>query len=371
MNRRIFLRHSVAALAGAPCLSLLQGCDAYSRVNQEDGPEFGPLVGRIGSRLAEALRLAAMAPSGHNAQPWTVRIQSRDRWIIGSDRSRWLPAVDPLNREALLAVGAFVENLVVAGRNWGFEIEPRAVATSPFDTELLAVQLRPSPVHVGGIEAIRRRRTLRAGLETRELRSADVAHLSQGLTGVHYFGSGSREGRYLGQAAVEAMRAQVARDAAQAELARWIRWSDNEAQRHMNGLTPASMEIEGLAGWYVRHFYGADDVMDSSFRARSVDLVAQQARQCGGWIVITSQSQDVAGLIETGRTFERFFLRVRERRVGVHPKSQMLEEQPWQSAIAAELGLAQQPEFIIRVGYCDDYPPPVSLRMPLTAFVRA
>jgi hypothetical protein len=371
MNRRAFLRHSAAALAGAPCWSLLQGCDAYSRVNQEDGPEFGPLVGRIGSRLAEALRLAAMAPSGHNAQPWTVRIESRDRWIIGSDRSRWLPAVDPHNRELLLALGAFVENLVVAARNWGFEIEPRAVANSPFDTEVLAVQLRPSPVHVGGIEAIRRRRTLRTGFEARELRSADVAHLTQGLTGVHYFGSGSREGRYLAQAAVDAMRAQVARDEAQAELARWIRWSDEEAQRHMNGMTPASMEIEGPAGWYVRHFYSADDVMDNSFRARSVDLVAQQARQCGGWIVITSQSPDVAGLIETGRTFERFFLRVRERRVGVHPKSQMLEEQPWQSAIAAELGLAQRPQFVLRVGYRDDYPPPVSLRMPLSAFVRA
>jgi nitroreductase len=371
MNRRAFLRDAAAALAAVSGTSLLQGCDAYSRSNHDDWPEFGPLLGRIGSRLAEALRLAALAPSSHNAQPWTVRIESRDRWIIGSDRSRWLPAVDPYNRELLLAVGAFIENLVVAARNWGVEVEPRVTASSPYDAELVVVQLRPTRVNVGGIDAVRRRRTLRQGFSTRELRSGDFAYLTQGLPGFHYFPGTSREGRYLAAGAVEAMRAQSARDAAQAELARWIRWSDEEARRHRNGMTPASLEIDGLAGWYVRSFYTPQDVMSPSFRARGVDRAAEQAGHCGGWIVLTGEAQEVGALIETGRLFERFFLRARDRRVGVHPMTQMLEEPPWQTAIAGELGLSQAPQFVLRVGYRDAYPPAVSLRMPLSAFVRA
>jgi hypothetical protein len=51
--------------------------------------------------------------------------------------------------------------------------------------------------------------------------------------------------------------------------------------------------------------------------------------------------------------------------------TQMLEEPPWQTAIAGELGLSQAPQFVLRVGYRDAYPPAVSLRMPLSAFVRA
>jgi hypothetical protein len=370
MNRRGFLRDA-AALGAVAVVPMIQGCEAYSRTNQEEAPDTGPVLGRIGSRLGEALRLAAMAPSGHNAQPWTVRIVSRSEWVIGSDRRRWLPAVDPFNRELLLSIGAFLENLAVAARNWGQEVESRVIAASPMDSDLVVVRLRPTRVVAEGIEAIRRRRTLRTDFSRRELGSADFSHLTQGLPGFHFFPCASAEARHLASGSVEAMRTQVARDNAQAELARWIRWSDEDAERHMDGLTAASMEIEGIAGWYVRHFYTPDDVMGVTFRARTVDSAAAQAANCGGWVVLTGEGQDVAGLIETGRVFERFFLRARERRVAVHPVSQMLEEAPWRGTLAAELRLDRPVQFVLRVGYRDPYPAPVSLRMPLSAFVRA
>ena len=52
----------------------------------------------------EILFLASLAPSGHNTQPWFVRYLAPYHWIVGNDRSKWLPAVDPTQRETMLSL---------------------------------------------------------------------------------------------------------------------------------------------------------------------------------------------------------------------------------------------------------------------------
>lgn len=60
------------------------------------------------------LHYASLAHSGHNSQHWFVRINTPDHWTIGLDHDRRLPVVDGNNTEALLSIGAFLENLVQA-----------------------------------------------------------------------------------------------------------------------------------------------------------------------------------------------------------------------------------------------------------------
>ena len=52
----------------------------------------------------EILFLASLAPSGHNTQPWFVQYLEPYHWIIGNDKSKWLPAVDPTQRETILSI---------------------------------------------------------------------------------------------------------------------------------------------------------------------------------------------------------------------------------------------------------------------------
>ena len=59
----------------------------------------------------EILHLASLASSAHNAQPWLVQYLEPYNWIIGNDKSKWLPAVDPTQRETILSIGAFIQNL--------------------------------------------------------------------------------------------------------------------------------------------------------------------------------------------------------------------------------------------------------------------
>src|ERR1019366_6837630 len=66
------------------------------------------------------LHLASLAPSGHNTQPWLVTWLAPYHWIVGQDRRRWLPGVDPDQRETILSLGAFLQGLEFAASAFGY-----------------------------------------------------------------------------------------------------------------------------------------------------------------------------------------------------------------------------------------------------------
>src|SRR5262245_47802589 len=322
----------------------------------------------LGEELMGALALASLAPSGHNAQPWAVRVHAKERWRIGTEKSRWLPAVDPENREVMLSLGAFLENLAVAAGSCGYALEYEVTAHNAADSEIIDVGLRKSAISSGEVEKIRQRRTVRDGQQTKEIRPEDVDFITASVEGVRYFPRGSPQAKYLEESTIEANRTQAYRDPAQVELAEWIRWSKSDANTYRNGLTPASLEIQGLPGWFVAHFYDRSNVLSKRFRETSVQRVVELVRQGAGWLVLTSADPSVSSLIEAGRRVEQMWLRLRERSIGMHPMSQVLEETPWRHEVMTQLGMNQPVQFLLRVGYREKYPKPVSMRMPVDRF---
>ncbi len=312
-----------------------------------------------------------------------MKVVGPKHWVIGSDKSLWLPAVDPGNRELILALGAFLENLVVAARTFGFEPEIKILAAHPNETEIADIQFRKGKPVDFVLDKIKKRRTVRSGLSGEEIRPEDLRYVTHHdeepcvlskapSPHAFYFSNGSQTGKSIQEGVIEANRVQAFRDPAQEELARWIRWSDKDARRYRNGLTPESMEIGGFAGWYVRHFYDAKSVLKKGFREQTVDIVRKQVRTCGGWLVVTSLDSEVATLIAYGMAFERLCLKVRDRMIALHPMTQMLEEQePLKNDVARALGLTGEIQWILRMGYLPSYPEPVSLRRPVSWFVRS
>jgi hypothetical protein len=330
-------------------------------------PEHRP--GGLDPDRIALLAAASLAPSSHNTQPWLVWVSDSNRWTIGQDPNRALHVVDPGNREPVIAIGAFLENLVEAAGSVGLHVALEVLARELTDRELVRVELSPARRRDGMSGAIPRRRTIKNGYRTRELTRADLALLTAGMNGsVAYFPYGSAQASYLADGTIEAFRHQSSRDDAQRELARWIRFSSADARQHLDGLTPATMEITGMAGLFVRSFFTADTVMKESFRARGVDSVATQARAHGGWLVLTAPDESIQAHLDVGRRLQRLALRACERSIGLHPMSQLIQEAPWRREIAADLGLDTQVRLIVRVGYVERYPEPVSLRRPVSSF---
>jgi hypothetical protein len=68
---------------------------------------------------------------------------------------------------------------------------------------------------------------------------------------------------------------------------------------------------------------------------------------------------------------ERLLLKIREKNIAIHPMTQILEESSTRQVLNQAIGLSENIQFILRVGYLKDYPPPVSLRRPVDWFVRS
>jgi hypothetical protein len=381
INRRNFLKLSGEGIFLLGGMSMMNACSGLGR---NDLPQFNgekESIKGLEKDEMQILYLASLAPSGHNTQPWTVRILEPKHWVIGSDKKRWLPAVDPENRELFLGIGAFIENLVIAAGTFGYEVDIQIIAKNALDSNIADIRLKRGKTVDLPLEKIRKRRTIRSGYTDQEIKAEDLKYITKheakscmapNVPTPHsfYFPNNSPKGKYLQEGVIEANRTQAFRDPAQEELANWIRWSNKEAKQYRNGLTPESMEIKGFAGLYVRNFYNRESVLKKSFREQTVDITSKQVKTCGGWLVVTSADSKIPTLVEYGRIFENMLLKIREKMIAIHPMTQMLEEEAWKNRVAKELGITGEVQCILRIGYLKSYPDPVSLRMPVSWFVQ-
>jgi hypothetical protein len=231
MNRREFLKYTGAGLVVLGGASLAHSWmqmgepttlrSAYQPENFRD----------IKDDELTILYLAALAPSGHNTQPWVLEVQKPRHWIIGSDRSRWLPAVDPENREMLLSIGAFIENLTVAAGTYGYTVDFDVIGKNHYDTQIAEIKLKPGIAKNFSVEKITSRRTIRNNHLKKDLTETDVNYLAGSDKAlISYYSLASTQGQYLAEGTIMSNRAQAFREPAQLELANWIRWSNDEAR---------------------------------------------------------------------------------------------------------------------------------------------
>jgi hypothetical protein len=140
------------------------------------------------------------------------------------------------------------------------------------------------------ITKITSRRTVRSNFLSDVLKKEDIKYLIDSDSKfIHYLPNTSKESKFIDEQTIAVNRLQSYRNPAQQELANWIRFSSNDADKYRDGLTTASMEIEGIPGWVVRNFYSQDNVMKKYFRELGIEKVKQQVSELAGWILITSK----------------------------------------------------------------------------------
>jgi hypothetical protein len=316
------------------------------------------------------LKYASLAPSGHNTQPWNVKIVSDSEWIIGWDKNRALPAVDPHNRELTLSIGAFCEALSISAESIGLQVTKKITGANSFAPELVKIFFKSADKHDGLMYALQKRRTIKNGLLEEPLRPDDVQFIRSGIKSeISFFHRGSREASAIERAVLESNIIQSQRDDAQEELATWIRWKDSDASKYKNGLTPGGMEISGIGGWYVKHFYSKEDVMTESFRNQTIQIIEKLLSSYGSWIVISTATENPGTLIDAGGDFLRLGLNSYDKKIALHPMTQPLEENGFAENLKKTLKIDGRIQFILRAGYVETYPGPVSLRMPAESIV--
>lgn len=374
MKRRHFLHATCwGGFLGFSGLGLLTSCRKPTQPNLRAEPaapvNLPPALDDPGSTI---LWYASLAPSTHNTQPWRVRILDSRQWIIEADQTRRLPAVDPENRELLLSLGAFAENLKLAAAHHGFQASFHILTNNPEDRQILKVDLKSGGNADIPLQVIENRLTLREGLQNSPLLPAHLQALHK-LVPDHlfYFPNTTEHGACLARGTAEQFKVQSFRDEAQQELTHWLRLNPEAEKAHRDGLTLKGMGITGLKAWFLSHFVSPEDFLQDNFREKGVGKTRQQVQEGAGWFVLTSPGESVADWINCGRHFQQIALKAQQLGIGLHPMSQYLEEQPGQEAIRSNHRSGFRPQFLIRCGYVSTFPKPVSPRRPVEWFVRS
>jgi nitroreductase len=369
-TRRMFLAELLfscmvlggSALGGSCSLQGRDGISAPVQHGQVTSPPLDPISQKI-------LHHASLAPSGHNCQPWRVRICRHHEWIIEADPARRLPCVDPDNRELLLSLGAFLENLSITAATLGLHAEFEILARDRQELEVARVVLQERPTRDYRLKILGRRHTVKNGQLPRVLDVSDRTLLmATGERQTMYAPRGSKQAAYIEEMVVEAFRLQARREDAQQEFVRWLRLDYAEVMHHRDGITTDSMGLSGTAGWYVNTFLSPDDFLTDKMRQKSIDATATMAREGGGWLLLASRDQTPAELLVCGRRFQRLALAACELGIAIHPMSQILEEKIAPSLYGMLGDDTAIPQFVLRVGYLNRYPVATGLRRPVAWF---
>ncbi len=299
------------------------------------------------------LAYAARASSSHNAQPWRIVTAAPGTLKLVAERSRYLPAVDPGNREMFLSFGAFLETLDQAARALGHVAAITVTAGTREADEIATILLVGSGERrdAAVLNLIASAHTPKGHLGTEPLDAQTLRDLGVRESGpLRYLLPDSEGMRWVREQTPKASLQQAWREPAQEELAAFLHFSKWSARQAGYGLTPEMMEIGPVARFFWYTFMSPKSVLSRSFRDSIVGVTAGQLEHCAGAIILTSPDITPAALIETGRLYERLKLSAFARGIGVHPLSSLLEEDPWKQVVDTALESERPVQLILRTG---------------------
>ncbi|HEX2904838.1 MAG TPA: hypothetical protein VHO01_15405 [Jatrophihabitans sp.] len=313
----------------------------------------------IGTDVSQALRRAAvratLAPSVHNTQPWRL-VLSSSVLEVWADPTRQLPVLDPSGRQLSISCGCALFNarVALAAAGWAVVVErlpdphqPRLLARltmtgrAEAGSEIAALdpvlelrrtnrrQFAPEPVAEDVIEALIRAAAAEgAGLHRLrdELQRISTAVLSQ-----------------------RADALQQANPAYRAELRAWT--TDNPDRK--DGVPMAAVPHTGPASY--------DDVpirdFDTDGHGGLPSGTSSSVDQC--LLVLSSASDNALAWLRAGEGLERALLELTREGYVAGILSQIGEVPSVRAQLRMELGLAEHPHMLLRVG-----------RAPLTPATR-
>jgi nitroreductase len=317
---------------------------------------------------------AVLAPSHWNTQPWRFECDGPSIRLV-ADTQRSLPAIDPDQRNLYAALGAALENMVIAARAYG--LRP-AVTLLPHGganhvvAEIAWTAGEPARDRTL-FTAIPERRTNRREYDGRSIylqnRAQLIAQIPDGVR-LHWVDD-RRTVRALADAAHESVRARVLDPRAQAEQYRWMRFGDDDARRRGDGISVESLEIGGLAGW----------LGGRTFRPRSwllrfgAEGAARQARTglrtSGAVALLTTPRAGEAHWIAAGQAYERFALRATGLGIAHQPIGEPLDQPATRNEVLGRFGATgEHPVLLVRLGHAKRPPASVRRSVALVASFR-
>jgi nitroreductase len=297
--------------------------------------------------LPGLIRLATLAPNGHNTQPWHFQIAD-DRIDVLPDLSRRTPVVDPDDHHLHVGLGCAAENLAIAanarGHAGGLEFNAAGSGTIGF------VFGEEPGADLSLVDAITRRQSTRAEFDGRQVGSGELRKLvdAADMPGVDLVVLTARpDMERMRDLVVAGNTAQMADPAFIRELKSWLRFSPRRAMTSGDGLFSAASGNPALPEWL------GSTAFDLLFRAASEnDKYARQLRSSSGVAVFVGDRADPEHWVRVGRACQRFALQATALGLKHAFVNQPVEVPGLRPELAALVGLpGRRPDIVMRFGY--------------------
>ena len=358
LDRRRFL----IVVVGAAACAALRPYVAHARRLAPDLPPLQPwsLPDRAPTGEVEITRAligaAILAPSHWNTQPWRFEVDGPVIRLL-ADPERALPVIDPDRRSMRIALGAALENLLVAARAWGL----RVTVTYPPPGERngvvaeVAWSVGEAPRDRALFHAIVERRTNRDEFDGRGLfRENRVALSAQVPEGFRLHWIDEREPiEEIGQLAHDAVHEQVMDRPAQAERFAWTRFGD-AARRRADGISIGALALGGPAKWFAGRYLDPG----SWWLGQGAGSLGKQARRCvrsaGALALLTAPVRREESRLVGGQVYERFALKATELGIAHQPINALIEQERFRHDLMARFdAVGEDPLMFVRLGHAD------------------
>ncbi|MCC5870303.1 MAG: hypothetical protein JJU27_17515 [Gammaproteobacteria bacterium] len=299
------------------------------------------------------IRLATLAPSGHNTQPWKFATDG-DAIEILADFERRLPVVDPDDHALYISLGCALENLVIAAGARGLAAEVEYLP------DRLRVVLQPGGAGEGTeplLQAMSLRQSNRRDYDDRFIPEDEFAELVAANSYATVETRALRRGDPALEPIIELVkqgnRTQFNDRDFVDELVSWIRFSRREAEVRKDGLTAQALGFPPIPRWLGRL------IMTRLVRPEGEAAKQEKALRSSALVMIfVARENDRRHWIDVGRSFEHTALIATSLGIAHAHVNMACEVEPLRARLAAHLGYerGEQPLLLIRFGYAKTLP---------------
>lgn len=311
--------------------------------------------------IADLVRFATLAASGHNTQPWRFRASANQVGIL-PDLSRRTPVVDPDDHHLFVSLGCAAENLALASAARG---RPGEQHFDPSNDGAVMVEFGSGQASVSELfDAIPRRQSSRTDYDGKPVSGADLQKLvaAAAVPGVQLVLTTDRpQIDRIRDIVIAGNSAQIADKEFVRELETWVRFSPRQAIERGDGLFTASSGSPTLPAWLGPRIFSWVFNADSEN-----DKYARQIASSPGMAVFVADQEDREHWVQVGRACQRFALQATAVGLKCAFINQPVEVARFRPELANLIGLpGRRPDIVMRFGFGPALP--FSARRPVEA----
>ncbi len=375
MKRRDFLKGTAAVTVLAAGGTVWRAYD-QGVFSAGTGPAYEPWrnwdVDSHNGPLA-VVRAGILASNPHNTQPWIFRVHD-DAVELYADTARNLGTFDPYLREMHLGLGCALENMMLAARANGYEVdlrlasgELRPIPDDPEPVRVARLNLRPGPLSGNSLhDAIPRRHTDRAAYDAERSLEPTVQDALLAAPGnddavrVVLFTKAADRARFANMI-VEATEDIVADEPMVQDSERWFRHTWDDIQRFRDGPTLDAAGLPPLVTTMAKILPPASAEANHQYWLDATrDVHVTTAAAFG--LVLVRNRYDRTESLQAGRVWQRMHLWATTQDVAMQPLNQPVERVDRERALSAPARAARaleaftpdgrwRPTFAFRAGH--------------------